>query len=677
MGSAIDRGSSVEVWKRLIVRAMASALLASASAPASAAVQDVLVQDVLEPVVANDNTRPAGVLADGTVTIRLRAAAGQWRPEGPGGPALAIEAFGVDGAPLSVPAPLIRVIEGTTIAVSIRNNLAAPLRVNGLCARDGGACAPVDVPPGTTRDVRFASGRAGTYHYWATTMGAPVPFRELAGGLVVDPPNGPAGQDRIFVITEWTNLTFAQLGAIITADDANAAFLAAQPKLTFVINGLSWPATERLTYRLGEAVRWRVINLSSQTHPMHLHGFYFTVTHMGDGRSDQPVAGGSGRRVVTQVLPSGGTLTMDWTPEREGNWLFHCHIMSHVSPERRLGAETPPANPHAAHGAHGTHADQAHAQHDASLGMAGMVLGITVLPASDAQLSASRPPASAPASRTPRRLTMVIQPGKTAAGSAAAAGFTVSEAGAPAADTSVASPGPALVLRRDEPVEITVVNRLAEATSMHWHGLEIESYYDGVHGWSGRTAQQVAPMIAPGASFVVRITPPRAGTFIYHTHLHDYRQLTSGLYGPLIVTGPGETFDPNTDHVVVLGRRDSSQASSIREDAESVVVNGVHEAQLVWRAGVRNRIRVINITPDDIFAVSLLARDTPVSWRPLTKDGAPVPDGEAQPVPAKVRIAVGETYDFEFDAPAGRATLWLDVRTTGGKWQSQARVIVK
>ncbi len=690
----------------MIVCGMAGVLLAS-NAGASAAAQDVrqtMVAGVVADVVANDNTRAAGVLHDGTVTIRLRAAVGQWRPEGPGGPALAIEAFGVEGAPLSVPAPLIRVTEGTTIAVSIRNDLTAPLRVNGLCARDGSACVPVDVPPGSSRDVRFASGRPGTYHYWATAMGAPVPFRELAGALVVDPQGGPSADDRIFVITEWTNLTFAQLGAIITADDANAAFLAARPQLTFVINGLSWPATERLTYRRGESVRWRLINLSSQTHPMHLHGFYFTVTHTGDGRSDQPVAGGVGRRVVTQVMPSGGTLSMEWTPEREGNWLFHCHIMSHVWPERRLGAgpSSTATDTHGAqgghgaqHGAHSTHG----AQHDPSLGMAGMVLGITVLPASDKTLSASRsraaapvePPVQTPVETVPRRLTMVIQPTASSDGNMTA-GFTMSEAGGPLGDASVISPGPALVLRRDEPVEITVVNRLAEATSMHWHGLELDSYYDGVHGWSGiskgaesgvssnlstGTPRQLAPMIEPGASFIVRITPPRAGTFIYHTHLHDYRQLSSGLYGPLIVTEPGETYDPATDHVVVLGRRHSSEASSIREDAESLVVNGERAPQLVWRAGVRNRVRVINITPDDIVAVSLVARDIPVTWRPLTKDGAPVPEPDAQPIPAKVRIAVGETYDFEYDAPAGRATLWIDVRTTGGKWLSQARVIVK
>ena len=40
-------------------------------------------------------------------------------------------------------------------------------------------------------------------------------------------------------------------------------------------------------------------------------------------------------------------------------------------------------------------------------------------------------------------------------------------------------------------------------------------------------------------------------------------------------------------------------------------------------------------------------------------------------------IAVGETYDFEVQTPPGRQTLWLDVKTTGGKWQVQGQVIVR
>jgi FtsP/CotA-like multicopper oxidase with cupredoxin domain len=528
---------------------------------------------------------------------------------------------------------------------------------------------PIDVPPGEVRDVRFGAGRAGTYHYWASSLGAPMPFRELAGALVVDPP-GPRPDDRILVITEWTDLTADQLGEILASEDSSKTFLQLRPKLTFVVNGLSWPATERFVHRLGDTVRWRVINLSSQTHPMHLHGFYFTVTHEGDGKADRPVAGGAGRRVVTQVLAPGGTLSMQWTPEREGNWLFHCHVMSHVSLDRRLGPGPSSADAHAAHGpGHGgTNGD---APHDPSLGMAGMVLGITVLPREAPTPSPARGP-----ERAARRLTMLLQPGPALPDGAPTAGFTVTEAGASAPEAAVASPGPLVVLRRDEPVEITVVNRLAEATSMHWHGLELDSYYDGVHGWSGQD-RRLAPMIAPGASFVVRITPPRAGTFIYHTHLHDYRQLSSGLYGPIVVTDHGEHYDAAVDHVVVLGRRAATEASAPLGEAESVVVNGSRSQQLRLRAGARHRLRLVNITPDDIFSVSLVARDTPVTWRPLTKDGAPVPPGEEQPGPARVRIAVGETYDFAYDAPPGRATLWLDVRTPGGKWQSQVRVLVR
>jgi FtsP/CotA-like multicopper oxidase with cupredoxin domain len=81
--------------------------------------------------------------------------------------------------------------------------------------------------------------------------------------------------------------------------------------------------------------------------------------------------------------------------------------------------------------------------------------------------------------------------------------------------------------------------------------MELESFYDGVHGWSGAAGAR-APMVEPGGTFAVRFTPPRAGTFIYHTHLHDHRQLSSG--STALVGGAGTTLDPAVDHPLVLGR---------------------------------------------------------------------------------------------------------------------------
>jgi manganese oxidase len=609
-------------------------------------------------VVANDNRQPAGRLDGGTLRVSLRAGRGFWRPEGSDGPRLSIEALGEASAALMVPGPLIRAEEGTRIEVSLRNELDAPLKIHGLCARDGSVCPVLSVPPSETRQVQFNTGRAGTYHYWAEWMGAPMPFRELAGALIVDPPGGAPAPDRILVITEWSSLTPAQLATVMRADDASKAFVALQPRVTFVINGLSWPATERFTYRLGETAHWRVINLTSQPHPMHLHGFYFEVDSLGDGMKDTPIAAADRHPVVTQLLPPVSTMAMRWTPERAGNWLFHCHLMHHVSTERRIA-------PAAA-------GDHQHAGHDASSGMAGMILGVTV----------TDPAAPSPAAGAvetpvaPRKLTLSME--RRTTDGEPSFGFVLTGdrlANPPAAATA---PGPPLVLRRGEPVEITVLNHLGESTALHWHGMELDSYYDGVHNWSG-IGRKLAPMIEPDRTFVVRFTPPRTGTFMYHTHLHDERQLPLGLYGPMLVVEDDQAFEPAADHVVMLARSGIDPAApNVLIPATPLVINGERTPVFTWKAGARHRIRLINITPDSIVSVALQSGPgTALTWTPATKDGAPLPAGARTPIAARQTIAPGETYDFDVDVPAGRRTLWLEVRSPAGKWEAQGQVIAK
>ena len=212
------------------------------------------------------------------------------------------------------------------------------------------------------------------------------------------------------------------------------------------------------------------------------------------------------------------------------------------------------------------------------------------------------------------------------------------------------------------------MNRLSEATAIHWHGMELESYYDGVHGW-GRPGTGDADDRA--GQLVCR--PLHAAE---HRHVHvshappRYRQLTSGLYGAMIVVEPGATFDETTDHVLVLGRGGPQPGAP-------VVINNARAPEYVWKAGARHRLRLINITPDDIVSVALMSGDAPKMWRPLTKDGAPVPSESRSPVTARQVIGVGETYDFEIELPPGRGNLWLEVRTTGGRWHTQGRVIVR
>src|SRR5207245_2120042 len=123
---------------------------------------------------------------------------------------------------------------------------------------------------------------------------------------IVDEPGAPA--DQVFVMTFWA------------AERATPGNRRRDPRIIYVINGRGWPYTAKLNYEVGESVRWRVINLTEQSHPMHLHGFYYGVEAVGDGLKDTASAAGEERHIVTEVVPVGGTMRMAWTPEREGNW---------------------------------------------------------------------------------------------------------------------------------------------------------------------------------------------------------------------------------------------------------------------------------------------------------------------------------------------------------------------
>ena len=609
----------------------------------------VAAQTAASTVATNDNRRPAGTLSNRVLTLALFAGEGEWRPAKESGPALTVAAFGVEGGPLQIPGPLVRVPEGTTLIVRVRNGLTSRLDIRGLVPRPAASDAVLSIPAGETREVRFAAGRVGTYHYWATVAGSPFIRRtaaesQLAGAFIVDP-RGDVPPDRVFVMTQW--------------DDRlrrNDEVLEAQDRLLYAINGLTWPHTERLDEEVGRAARWHLVNLTQGAHPIHLHGFYFSVRGMGDGNEFTPYAAGQDREVVTQALAPETSIQMTWTPDRPGNWLMHCHMIAHVSPLLRFWDT---AASHADHAGHGSH--------DPATAMSGLVLGIRVAGEPVAK------PATAP--RPSKRLTLTMHRRIGYWNPEDAYGFVLSDGEGATAPDDVKVPGPLLVLTRGEPVEITLKNELPEATAIHWHGIELDSYYDGVPGWSG-TSASTTPAVDPGGSFVVRFTPTRAGTFIYHTHAHDNRQLASGLYGPIVVLEPGETFDATRDHIVLLGMEGTKSTQTAGR--VPVVINGDRRSELTLKAGVPNRLRLINITANNVaLHLSMLAANEPILWTPVAKDGAALPASQRLPRRAwRQQVSVGETYDFlvePVETPVATQT-FLELRTGAGQWVQQARV---
>jgi FtsP/CotA-like multicopper oxidase with cupredoxin domain len=556
-------------------------------------------------IQANSNQVSGGILADRVLTIDLEVREGEWFPEDEHGPSVKVFAFAERGKPAQIPGPMIRVCQGTLIHLHLQSLISATLVMHGMHSRPGKEDDVLEVPPGASREVRFTAGEPGAYYYWASAGGDTLngrPYKEdsqLNGVFIVDPP-GDVPPDRVFVIAAWRDRPLPQESFDIP-----------------VINGKSWPYTERLEYTAGSEVRWRWLNPSAQLHPMHLHGSYFRVDALGNAEHDTVLPTPQRKLVATQLIPVGGTMSMYWQPKEPGRWLFHCHILTHVSPDTMMLRQNTNTNHKAM--------SHNHAEQD----MAGLVIGITVLPG-----SGDHPDLTPPAPR--RKLNLVIG---NQQGGANPRGYSLNERGR--APTRISAPGPELVLTRGEPVAIHVTNRLAEATSIHWHGIELQSYYDGVPGWTGYD-KQVTPMIEPGKSFDVYFSPPRAGTFIYHTHMNDMAQLSSGLYGAIIVLPPGQKYDPETDKVFIMSR------NGMRTDGELLLNGSTHPEAQQWRVGKQYRLRFININANNTVKISLTRAGAPASWSALAKDGADLPAEQAVSSPAALLIAPGETYDFLF-----------------------------
>ncbi len=587
----------------------------------------------LEVAAFEDFRTPAGRYADGALRVALEARAAAWFPWGSDGQGLRAHVFVAGSGPPRVPGPLIRVHAGTPVQVTVRNTFPDTLLVRGLNDRgqSGGPLGPLQrdvlvVAPGDSAVARFTPTVPGTYFYFGRVLAAgwsagPPPGlpaegmdRSLTGVLVVDAPgDAPPPGERIFLISHW-------------ADPSVAG--SALPATRFMINGRSWPHTERLTYSQGDTVRWRVLNHTGREHPMHLHGFYFRVEARGNQAGEQAYDEDARRLAVTETLLPTESMRLTWIPTEPGNWLFHCHFMRHMSWLQTADVGQVPGE-HPPHGAVGEDL------------MGGLVMGITVRPRDGYA-------AAAPAVR--RHLDLHIGMRPRMFGAEPGYGFVLQEGAVPPARDSVQFPGSPIILTRGEPTEITVHNHADVPLGVHWHGLELESWADGVPGWSGQ-GDATRPAVAPGSTFTVRMTPPRAGTFMYHVHSEPGHQLSQGLYGAFVVLEPGTQWDPDTDRLFLLG----SLGSGI--DPPAAVNGHLAPGPIELRAGRTHRLRFMHISPDDDKRVRLMAGEALVTWRHVAKDGAELPAAQVRDVAADLRIHVGETYDFLWTPSAGEYTL--------------------
>jgi FtsP/CotA-like multicopper oxidase with cupredoxin domain len=205
-------------------------------------------------------------------------------------------------------------------------------------------------------------------------------------------------------------------------------------------------------------------------------------------------------------------------------------------------------------------------------------------------------------------------------------------------------PGPMIEAVEGDRVRIVVHNNLPEATTVHWHGLELPIAMDGVPGLTQEP-------IAPGGIFTYEFDLHQTGTYFYHSH--GAMQEVMGMTG-LFVIHPKAAYQPTVDHdfglivqqFAILPQ--STVPNSVSEDFNFFTINGrsgPYTTPLVVRLGSRVRIRFMNLSAMDHHPMHLHGH---TFWVTGTEGGR-IPEPAWIPT-NNVVVGVGQSRDVEFIA---------------------------
>jgi FtsP/CotA-like multicopper oxidase with cupredoxin domain len=202
-------------------------------------------------------------------------------------------------------------------------------------------------------------------------------------------------------------------------------------------------------------------------------------------------------------------------------------------------------------------------------------------------------------------------------------------------------PGPLIEAELGDELVVELTNRLAEPTTIHWHGLRVPAEMDGT--------EMVQRPVEPGESYEYRFVPPDAATFWYHAHVNETEQLERGLYGALVVRGPDEPtvdreqvlvlddlkLDPDGD-VAPFGDEHEHHAG---REGDVRLVNGRQEPELEIAAGQVERWRIVNAANTRFVRLSIGGRPFSI----IGTDGGLIPEPHEA---TEALVTPGDRFDL-------------------------------
>ncbi len=243
-------------------------------------------------------------------------------------------------------------------------------------------------------------------------------------------------------------------------------------------------------------------------------------------------------------------------------------------------------------------------------------------------------------------------------------------------------PGPTIRFTEGDYAVMYVKNNMDVETSVHWHGLLLPNFYDGV-------PYLTTPPIMPGETQKYEFPLIQSGTYWYHSHTMLQEQ--SGVYGSIVIEPKEKTLEYDKELVMVLSDWTNQKPMNVLRNLKrgnewynikkgtatplnQVIARGAFSAQLnFWRQrmesadiadiyypaflnngqeiqeyprfepGDKVRLRIINGAASSQFWMTFGGEDPLL----VAADGLNV-----EPVNQnKTFIAIAETYDFIVTIP--------------------------
>lgn len=223
------------------------------------------------------------------------------------------------------PGPTIEAVEGDKVRIFVTNRLPEHTTIHwhGMllpCGMDGvGGLTQPHINPGKTFVYEFVLQKSGTFMYHPHADEMVQMAMGMMGFFVVhprDPKLHRVDRDFVFLLNAYDINPGAYIPKVMTMTDFNL----------WTWNSRAFPGIDPLVVRKDDRVRVRIGNLTMTNHPIHMHGYHFSVTCTDGGWVQE-----SARWPETSIdVPVGAMRAFEFTADVPGDWAIHCHKSHHT-----------------------------------------------------------------------------------------------------------------------------------------------------------------------------------------------------------------------------------------------------------------------------------------------------------------------------------------------------------